>query len=142
MPPNGPSRQELTWSWVCSTGHPASDQALEAAAKAAWPYALLCAWTYLNDRDAAHDLMDHAVQNVSDYISRHPDAPSNKLTARMKSVLRRRAKQMAAVRHRELQYGSLLDLERINSGQPEAEQRVYANEMFARLSPFARSIVN
>src|ERR1700735_2911033 len=106
MLPKGPSWQDLTWSWACSTGHPASDQALEAAAKAAWPFAMLCAWTYLNDRDVAHDLMDHAVQNVSDYISRHPDAPSNKLTARMKSVLRRRSKQLAAGRYRELQYGS------------------------------------
>lgn len=38
--------------------HPASDQKLEIAAKAAWPYALLCSWSYLNDLAAAHDLMD------------------------------------------------------------------------------------
>ena len=142
MPPKGPSRQELTWSWAYSTRCPASDQNLEAAANAAWPYALLCAWTYLSDRDAAHDMMDHAVQNLSNYIDRHPGASPKKLIARIKSVLRRRAKQLAAGRSRELQFGSLLDLERIYSGQPEAEQRVYANEMFARLSPFARSIVN
>ena len=39
MPPNGRSWQVLTWSWACTTGHPASDQVLEAAANAAWPYA-------------------------------------------------------------------------------------------------------
>ncbi len=71
MQPHGRIWQELTWSWAYSTGHPTSDQRLEAAAKTAWPYALLCAWTYLNDHAAAHDLMDHAVQNAFDYLGRH-----------------------------------------------------------------------
>ena len=102
MPPTGPSWEELTWSWAFTTGHLASDQKLEAAAKAAWSYSLLCAWTYLNDHDAAHELMDHAVQNASRYVTRHPNSPSEKLIARIKSVIRRRAKQLAARRSREL----------------------------------------
>jgi DNA-directed RNA polymerase specialized sigma24 family protein len=142
MPSKGRNRQELTWSWAYSTGHPASDQRLEAAAQAAWPYALLCAWTYLNDHDASHDLMDHAVHNASQYVVRHPDLPPNKLTARIKSVLRRRAKQFAAKRSRELSYGSLLDLEQVHASQPEAERRAYANEVFSRLSPFAQTIID
>ena len=44
-------------------------------------------------------------------------------------------KQLAAKRSRELSYGSLLDLEQVYAGQPEAEQRVYASELFAHLSP-------
>lgn len=142
MPPKGRSWQELTWSWAYSTGHPASDQRLEAAAEAAWPYALLCAWTYLTDGDAAHDLMDHAVENASRYAIRHSDSTLDKLTSRIKSVLRRRAKQLAAKRSHELSYGSLFDLEQVYAGQPETEQRVYANELLARLSPFAQSIVH
>ncbi len=142
MPPKGPRWEDLTWSWAYSTGRPASDQALEAAAKAAWPYALLCAWTYLNDRDVAYELMDRAVHNISEYITRHPGAPAAKLTARTKSILRRSAKQLAAKRSRELSYGSLYDLEQVYAGQPEAEQRVYAKELLACLSPFAQSVVN
>jgi len=141
MPPKDTRWQDLTWSWAYSTGQPASDQALEAAAQAAWPYAVLCAWTYLNDHDAAHDLMDHAVQNASDYLGRHPGAPVGKLTARIKSVLRRRSKQLAAKQSRELSHGSLADLEQMYSGRPEIEQQVYAHELLARLSPFANSIV-
>src|SRR5215472_3501844 len=57
MPPNGRSWQVPTWSWACTTGHPASDQVLEAAANAAWPYAQLCASTYLNDEGSARELM-------------------------------------------------------------------------------------
>ena len=142
MPPNGPRWQDRTWSWAYSTGHPASDRVLEAAAQAAWPYALLCAWTYLYDHDAAHDLMDHAVHNAVDYLGRHPDALEDKLTARVKSVLRRRAKQLAAKRSRELSHGSLADLEPMYSERPEIEQRVYARELLTQLSPFANSIVH
>ena len=95
MPPKCSIGQGLTWSWAYSTGHPASDQRLDAAAKAAWSYAVLCAWTYLNDLDSAHDLMDLAVQKAAGYAARHPDSPPNKLTTRIKSALRRRAKQLA-----------------------------------------------
>jgi hypothetical protein len=141
MPPQRRIWQELTWSWAYSTGNPASDQKLEAATKAAWPYAILCAWTFLNDHDAAHDLMDYAVQNTSSYVGRHPDCPDKKLTLHLKSVIKRRARQQSAKRSREIQYGSLIDLEKLYIGQPEAEQRVYASEIFARLSWFAQSII-
>jgi DNA-binding NarL/FixJ family response regulator len=114
---------------------------MEAAAIAAWPYAMFCAWTYLNDHAAAHDIMDHAVENVSGYISRHEDCSDKKLLSRTKSVIKRRARQEAAKRNREIQFGSLIDMEKLYIGQPEAEQRVYAIEIFERLSPFAQSIV-
>ena len=83
MTPNDSNRKELTWSWAYSTGHLASDQKLEAAARAAWPYSFLCAWTHLNDHDAAVDLMDHVIHNASQYLARHIDAPEQKLTARI-----------------------------------------------------------
>jgi hypothetical protein len=142
MPPTDPSWEDLTWSWAYSTGHPASDQKLEAAAKAAWPYSLLCAWTYLNDQDAARELTEHAVQNASQYITRHPDASSEKLAARVKSVIRRRARQLAARRNRELPYGSMLDMEHLLVGHIAIESRIYANELFSRLTPFAQTIVH
>ena len=142
MPPTGPSREELTWSWAYTTGHPASDQKLEAAAKAAWSYSLLCARTYLNDQGAAQELMEHAVNNASRYVARHPDAPPEKLVARIKSVIRRRAGQLAAKRSRELPSGSMLDMESLLASELEAEKRVFANELLSRLSPFAQAIVN
>jgi DNA-directed RNA polymerase specialized sigma24 family protein len=141
MPPQGRIWQELTWSWAYSTGHPTSDQCLEAAAKAAWPYALLCAWTYLNDHAAAHDLMDHAVQNAFDYLGRHIGCSDQKLLSRIKSAIKRRARQQSAKKSREIPSGSLLDLERMCVDPADAEQRIYASELLARLSPFAQSIV-
>lgn len=110
MPPRDRVNQKLTWGWAFSTGDPALDVRLEDAAQAAWPYARVCAWTYLSDGDAAHDLMDHALQNAAHYASRHPSRPTDKLIARIKGVLRRRAKQLAAKKRRELSSGSLVDL--------------------------------
>jgi DNA-directed RNA polymerase specialized sigma24 family protein len=101
---------------------------------------MLCSWSYLNDHAAAHDLMDHAVQNTFDYLGRHPGSSETKLLARMRSVIKRRAQQQSTERNREIPYGSLLDLEAMYAGPSDAEQRVYANELLARLSPFARSI--
>jgi hypothetical protein len=115
---------------------------LEAAANAAWPHALLCAWTFLYDHDSAHDLMDHAAQNASDYIARHPDVSLRKLTARIKSELRRRAKQLAAKRRLEIPYGSIADLEHLLTIRPQIELGVYANELFADLSPFAQLVAH
>jgi DNA-directed RNA polymerase specialized sigma24 family protein len=140
MPPRGRNSKELTWSWAYSTGHPASDRKLEAAAHAAWPYAFLCAWTYLNDHDAAVDLMDHAVHNASQYLARLNDPSDGKLTARIKSVIRRRARQLAAKRSREMPSGSMRDMEQLHVGHPEVEQRAYARQLFSRLSPTAQSI--
>ena len=142
MPPNGRSWQVLTWSWACTTGHPASDQVLEAAANAAWPYAQLCAWTYLNDEDTAHELMDYAIQNATEYIGRHPNASPAKLGGRIKSRIRRQAQWLANRQKREHSSGSATDLESIYADQPDIEQRIYASELFVNLSPFAQAIVN
>jgi hypothetical protein len=142
MPPNGRSWQVLTWSWACTTGHPASDQVLEAAAHAAWPYALLCAWTFLNDHAASHDLMDHAIQNATQYVARHRNVSSGKLTVRFKSEIRRKAKHLANQQSREHPNGPAPDLEALGASQTNIEEHIYANEIFARLSPFAQEIVN
>lgn len=141
-PPMEPHWEDLTWSWARSSGHDASDQRLEPAAKAAWPYALLCAWTYLNDRDLAHDLMDHAVHNAGEYLLRHPDTTVQKLTARIRSVIRRRAKQVAHQRRREVASGSLLDLEHLRASAGEVEESAIASELFSRLSPFAQNVLH
>jgi DNA-directed RNA polymerase specialized sigma24 family protein len=141
-PPMEPHWKDLPWSWAWSTGQVASDQKLEAAAKAAWPYALLCAWTYLDDRDEAHDLMEHAVRNAGEYFSRHPASTVQKLTARIRSVIRRRAKQIAHQRRREVASGSLLDLEHLRPSAGEVEEGAIASELFSRLSPFAQNVLN
>ena len=57
-------------------------------------------------------------------------------------MLRRRARQIAAKRSREILYGLFVDMEDLYVVQPEVEQRIYAYELFERLSPFAQTIVD
>ena len=141
MQPQGSNWKEPTWNWASSTGSPASNEKLEAAAKAAWPYAIRCAWTYLYDHAAAYDLMDHAVENALRYLLRHAECSKMKLASRIKSVIKRRARQLSAKRRLEIPHWSLIDMEKLYIGQPEAEQRVYGRELLERLSPLAQSIV-
>lgn len=142
MPLNRNAWQEFTWSWACNTGDPAIDQRIGGAAQNTASYALLCAWAYLSDRDAAPELMEHAVRNACGYVVRHPSTSSEKLVQRMKSVIRRRAKQLASRRNREILSGSAEDLQRFLVEVPDVEQRIYAEQLIAQLSPFARSILN
>jgi hypothetical protein len=55
--------------------------------------------------------MDHAVENASSYISRDSEYSAEKLVLHFKSVIRRRARQQSAKWSREIQYGSLTDME-------------------------------
>ena len=84
--------------------------------------------------------MDHAAHNASQYLVRHSDTPEQRLTARIKSVIRRRASQLAAKRSCELPSGSMRDMEQLLVAHPEAEQRAYATQLLSLLSPTAQSI--
>jgi DNA-directed RNA polymerase specialized sigma24 family protein len=86
--------------------------------------------------------MEHAVRNTGEYFSRHPDTTEQKLAARIRSVIRRRAKQMAHQRRREVASGSFLDLEHLRASTGEVEESTIASELFSRLSPFAQSVLN
>ena len=79
--------------------------------------------------------------SVSFYPERHPDSPTKKLTWRLKSVIKRLAQQKAAKKAYEVPFASLIDLEHRYAESPDAERRVYANELLDRLSPVAQSIV-
>lgn len=141
MPPHDRIWEELTWSWVCSGKNPTLDQKLDAAAKAAWPYARLCGWSYLRDQDVAHDLMLHAVEKACDYLTRHANVSKEKLTVHIQSAIRRHARQLASKKKAELACGSWSDLAEFSATHPDAEQKVYVQEVLSRLSPFAQSIV-
>jgi hypothetical protein len=44
---------DWTWIWTASAEASEMNRLLEAAAKKAWPCAILCACSYLHDRDCA-----------------------------------------------------------------------------------------
>jgi len=73
---------------------------------------------------------------------RHPNLPDEKLVGHFKGFIRRRAKQIAGKRSREIAYGLLPDLEHLLVGSSGLEQRVNASEMVARFSPFIQTVID
>ena len=136
------------WNWIVPSASAETNRLLRAAAAETWPYARWCAWNYLHDREAAFDLMDAALVNAAGYASRlNGLAPGRRLVWRVKSVLRREARQRAKRRRHELSWGSLADLETLEtlpfqrSAPATADEELIADEIMRRLSPQARDIV-
>ena len=62
--------------------------------------------------------MDHAVQNAFDYLVAIRIVPTE--GSHIKSIVKHRARQQSVKRNREVQYGSLLDLEQVRRRGPAA----------------------
>lgn len=139
-----PSEQRSPWVWIQAGISPAASRDLEAAAEATWRYAVYCAWSYLNDRDAAYDLMDYAMEKMCKYIGRSSSQlRTGKLSSRFHSLVKRRAKQLARRRQTEVALGTLADLANLYQNlkqQPHEEQRLYVQEVLDKISPQARAV--
>jgi RNA polymerase sigma factor (sigma-70 family) len=146
MATRNPIDKDQMWSWIAPTTSAETNGMLKAAATATWSYALWCAWTYLHDRDAAFDLMDRAIENTAGYASRlNGTATEQRLIWRMRSVLKRLAKQEVKKHSLEVPYGLLADLESARSQAqqeiPKFEQAVETKDILKKLSPEARNIL-
>lgn len=138
-------KQEM-WEWIAPSPSAGTNQLVRAAARRGWSYAVWCAWTYLHDHDAAFDLMDAAVENVAAYVSRLDGCcTEERITCRLRSVLKRVAKQKAKKRRLEFPCGLLTDLENIISLQTQPsdlEQMIVVRDIVRRLSPQAKAILD
>jgi len=130
-------------SWMCgSTLEEETRQRLIAAACHAWPYARKSAWCYLQDESLAPELLESALLVVQAYAKKQSPAPDiRKLGARLRSQIRRVAKQRANHLRLEDRRGSLLDLDPL-ALQTAATQieSLFVTEVLDRLSPAARNV--
>lgn len=146
MATRNPLEKDRMWNWITPTSSPETNSMLKAAAVEVWPYASWCAWSYLHDRDAAFDLMDRAIENTAGYASRLNGAATvERLVWRMRSVLKRLAKQEVKKHRLEVPYGLLVDLEYAHAGSqketPKFDQAVETKDILRKLSPEARDIL-
>ena len=116
---------------------------LLTAAEHCWPYANLNAWSYLRDHTLATEIVEEALGVVHGYALRSSPAPTvEKLTARLRSQIRRVTKQRAN-RFKEEPSGSLLELEmysRIDS--PDPTDLLYLEQVLKLLSPQAKEVAS
>ena len=116
-------------------------QQLLSAVDPTWSFAHMIAWSYLHDEAQAAEMVEEALEVVRVYAVRSSPAPTTqKLTARLRSQIRRLAKQKAN-RIKEEAIGSLEALDSLL--QPHFNdplEQVFLDRVLAELTPRARDI--
>jgi hypothetical protein len=133
---------ELLWKWQDSLEDELRT-GLMAAVQRTWPYAQLSAWSYLHDESLSVDIMEQSLESIYSYALRSSPRPSaEKLTARLRSQVRRVTKQMANRRRKEEAVGSTHDLELNCSSTetPDPTDVMLIQEVLDLLSPQAREV--
>ncbi|HEY6375632.1 MAG TPA: hypothetical protein VIX90_08920 [Edaphobacter sp.] len=115
---------------------------LAAAAQATWPYAQISAWSYLHDETMAREILEDALDVVRSYALRFSSPPSQeKITARLRSQVRRIAKQKANRTRLVTPTGDLRDLERYASTEtPDPTDALLLEQVLTLLSPQAKEV--
>ena len=128
------------WKWEASLDGTLRATLL-AAAESSWPYARHCAWSYLNDVTFAAEILEESLGVVRSYAVRvSPSPPVQKLTARLRSQIRRVAKQRAK-RLKEEPTGFLHDLDLfVRADHPDPTDLLYLEEVLNLLSPQAKEV--
>ena len=142
MATRSPSVEENAFWIRASSLEGAARELLLAAARSAWPYARRSAWSYLHDESLAAELLEKAVEKITPYVGRASSLPSSaKVLARLRSEVRRLAKQEAHRRRFEEYRGTVLDLELLAPTYvPNMEERLLLEEFLNLVSPYGRII--
>lgn len=130
------------WRWA-STLDRAQKERLLQAIEANRPFARVTAWSYLHDEQLSGELIERALESVQNFAAATAPTPSvEKLTARLRSQIRRVAKQMRR-RVKEDHEGSLRDLELLApSENPNPIEFLFLEEVVKLLSPEAKEIAS
>ncbi len=116
-------------------------QQLMSAVESTWAFAHMTAWSYLNDGAQGTDLVEQALEVVRAYALRTSPAPSTqKLTARLRSQVRRIAKQRKN-QVKEVAEGSSLELEIYPATRlPDPVEVLFLQEIVREFSPQAKEV--
>lgn len=130
------------WKWRDSL-----TEELQAGLRAAYeevlPFARYTSWSYLHDGTLAAELLEAAMDSIYPFaLKSSPAPPIAKLAARLRSQVRRVAKQRANRQSKEECAGSLHDMERnhLISETLDVNEMILIKEIVGRLSPEARNI--
>ena len=128
------------WKWEASL-----DETLKAklltAAEYCWSYARHSAWSYLHDVTLAPEILEESLEVVRSFALRtSPSPPVEKLTARLRSQIRRVVEQRAK-RLKEEPRGSLRELDLFSRVEhPDPTDLLYLEEVLKLLSPQAKEV--
>lgn len=136
------SAAHFLWRWEASLDEFLKTKLLTAA-ESCWSYARFSAWSYLHDESLATEVIEEALEIIQAYALRTSPSPTvEKLTSRLRSQIRRVAKQRAN-RLKEEPRGSLRELEmyaRIDS--PDPTDLLFLEQVLDLLSPQAKEVAS
>jgi hypothetical protein len=130
------------WRWEASLDESLKTKLLTAA-ESCLSYAHLSAWSYLHDETLATEIVEVALEVVRAYALRTTPSPTvEKLTARLRSQIRRVTKQRAN-RIKENPIGSLRDLEMYSRIEiPDPTDLLYLEQVLDLLTPQAKEVAS
>ena len=130
----------VLWKWEASLDETLKAKLLSAA-ESCWAYARHRAWSYLHDVTFAAEILEDSLEVVRSYALRTSPSPSvEKLTARLRSQIRRVIKQRAR-RLKEEPHGSLYDVSLFSRGDhPDPTDLLFLEEVLKLLSPQAKEV--
>jgi DNA-directed RNA polymerase specialized sigma24 family protein len=135
-------KADALWKWRDSLREELQPR-LMTAYEEVLPFARYSAWSFLHDGALANELLEEAMESVHAYaLKTSPPPATSKLAARLRSQVRRVAKQRANRQSKEDCVGSLLDMERdhLMAETNDLTEMVLIKEIVGRLSPEARKI--
>lgn len=131
---------DVLWKWEDSLDA-ALRQQLLSAVESTWSFAHTTAWSYLHDEARGPELIEEALEPVWAFASKSSPRPTTqKLTARLRSQVRRLAKQQK--NHiKEFPEGGSLELDAYAASQPiDPVEAIFLEEIVRELSPQAKDV--
>ncbi len=131
---------DVLWKWEDSLDE-ALRQQLLSAVESTWSFAHMTAWSYLYDEARGPELIEEALEPVWAFASKSSPRPTTqKLTARLRSQVRRLAKQQK--NHiKEFPEGGSLELDAYAASRPiDPVEGLFLEEIVRELSPQAKDV--
>ena len=131
---------DVLWKWEDSLDE-ALRQQLLSAVEATWSFAHMSAWSYLHDEARGPELIEEALESVRAFaLKSSPRPTTQKLTARLRSQVRRLAKQLKN-QIKEVPEGGSLEMEAYTTSRPmDPVEVLFLEEIVRELSPQAKEV--
>lgn len=131
---------DVLWKWEHSLDQ-ALRQQLLSAVESTWSFAHMIAWSYLHDEARGPELIELALEPVWAFACKSSPRPTTqKLTARLRSQVKRLAKQQKK-QIREIAEGGSHELDAYAASRPmDPVEMLFLEQIIREFSPQARDI--
>jgi len=129
----------VLWKWEDSLDESLRQQLLSAV-ESTWSFAHMTAWSYLHDEARGPELIEKALEPIRSFaLNSSPRPTTQKLTARLRSQVRRVAKQLKNQIKEDFEGGSL-ELDAYAASPIDPVEVLFFEQIVRELSPQAKDV--